>query len=169
MQVHGRHGRRPGGGWGLLVPPGACRPVADGRIGMDTQPQQREEGVFFTQAVASGSGGRKGQGCVPCSAVSVLFTSLFPPPAHSAAGGSQKKHWHSVKPQNPGLQSGVLPLTCSNSLPAADTGMFPVGFVYRSMYSHIVQRSESLPVSREELAPLGDTPTTSHTAAIFFL
>lgn len=50
---------------------------ADGRVGMVNQAQQREEGVvFFTQAVVSGSGVRKGQGSVPRCSVPLLFIPL---------------------------------------------------------------------------------------------
>lgn len=62
VQVYERHGRRPKKRVGSPGGFDACWLDADGRIGTVNQAQQREEGVFFTQAVVCGSGDRKGQG-----------------------------------------------------------------------------------------------------------
>lgn len=86
----------------------ACWLDADGHIGMVKQAQQREEGVFFTQAAMYSSGDRKGQGCVPRCTVPVLFISLFfPPGLQSSWGRHSTKGLALSQVPKPGLQSGV--------------------------------------------------------------
>lgn len=87
----------------------ACWLGADGRIGMVNQAQQREEGVFFsTQAVVCGSRDRKGQGCVSCCSVPVLFVSLFFSTGPQSSWGSRStKRLALSQDPKPGLWSGV--------------------------------------------------------------
>lgn len=58
--------------WGLLEVRGLL--MTDGHTGMVNQTQQREEGVFLFH---TGSGDRKGQGCVPHCIIPMLFILLF--------------------------------------------------------------------------------------------
>lgn len=70
--------------------------------------KERKVFVFFTQAVVCGGGDRKGQGCVPAAQFPCYLSHCFFPPASSPAGAATaQRGWRTVKPQKPGLQSGV--------------------------------------------------------------
>lgn len=79
-------------------------------LACSTRRNKERKVVFFAQALVSGSGGRKGQGCVPpLHSSRVIYLIVFSPPAHGPAGAATAhKGWNSVKSPRPGLKSGVF-------------------------------------------------------------
>lgn len=133
--------------------------------------RNKERKVFFSHRrwCAAAETGR-GRAVYPAAQFPCYLSHCFFPLACSPAGAATaQKGWHSVKPLNLASSQGsstFYKLSVINI--AADTGMLLLCYAYPSMYSQIVQRSES-PVSqpshtRKQLA-VRDTPITS--VAIF--